>query len=55
MDIVENRHVYIEIRKGMYGLKETDILAFNCLVENLATHGYYSCQYTPGLWRHKTR
>ena len=55
MDIAENGHVYIEIRKGMYGLKEVGILAFNYLVENWAPHGYYSCRYTPGLWKYKIR
>ena len=52
MDIAENVHVYIEIRKGMCCLK---ILDFNYLVENLATHGYYSCRYKPGLCKQKTR
>ena len=55
MDIAENGYVYIEIRKGMYGLKEAGILAFNYVVENLAPHGYYPVRYTPGLWKHKTR
>ena len=55
MDIEENGHVYIEIRKGMYGLKEACILAFNYLVEKLAPHGYYLCLCTPGLQKHKTR
>ena len=55
MDIVDNGYVYIKIRKGMNGLKESEILAFNYIVENLAPHGYYSVQYTPGLWKHETR
>ena len=49
MDIADTGYVYIEIRKGMYGLKEVGILAFNYLVENLDPHGYYPVRYTPGL------
>ena len=41
MDIVDNGYVYIDILKGVYGLKEAGILAFNYLVENLAPHGYH--------------
>ena len=55
MDIADNGYVYIEIRKGMYGLKEAGILAFNYVIENLAPHGYYRVHYTPGLWKHRTR
>ena len=55
MDITENGHVYIEIRKGMYGLKEAGIIAFNYSVENLTPHGYYPCHYTLGLWKQITR
>ena len=39
MNIVENEYVYIDIRKGMYGLKEAGTLAFNYIQENLAPHG----------------
>ena len=51
MDIANNRYVYIEISKGMHGLNEAGILAFNYLVENLDPHGYYPVWYTPGLWK----
>ena len=53
MNLVDNGYVYIEIRKGTYGLKEAGILAFNYVVENLATHGYYHVKYTAGIWEHK--
>jgi hypothetical protein len=42
--------VYIEIRKGMYGLPQAGILANQLLEKRLATKGYYQCQHTPGLW-----
>jgi hypothetical protein len=48
-------YVYLEIRKGMYGLKEASILAYDQLKEHLSHYGYAPVRYTPGLWRHNTR
>jgi hypothetical protein len=47
--------VYIEIRKGMYGLKQAGLLANQLLQTRLAPFGYYSERHTPGLWLHKTQ
>jgi hypothetical protein len=47
--------VYLEIRKGMYGLKEAAILAYNQLKAHLAPYGYFPVAQTPGLWRHNDR
>jgi hypothetical protein len=47
--------VYIEIRKGMYGLKHAGLLANQLLQTRLAPFGYYPARHTPGLWLHKTR
>jgi hypothetical protein len=47
--------VYIEIRKGMYGLKQPGVLANQLLQKRLASFGYYPARHTPGLWLHKTR
>jgi hypothetical protein len=47
--------VYIEIRKGMYGLKQAGILANQRLQKHLTTHGYFPTPRTPGLWKHATR
>jgi hypothetical protein len=47
--------VYIEIRKGMYGLKQEGLLANQLLQTRLAPFGYYPVRHTPGLWLHKTR
>jgi hypothetical protein len=41
--------VYIEIRKGMYGLKQAGLLANQLLQTLLATFGYYPDWHTPGL------
>jgi hypothetical protein len=47
--------VYIEIRKGVYGLKQAGLLANQLLQTRLAPFGYYPARHTPGLWLHKTR
>jgi hypothetical protein len=50
-----NCWVYIEIRKGMYSLKQAGLLANQLLQISLAPFGYYPARHTPGLWLHKTR
>jgi hypothetical protein len=47
--------VYIQIRKGMYGLKQVGLLATKLLQKRLAPFGYYPAHHTPGLCLHKTR
>jgi hypothetical protein len=47
--------VYIEIIKGMYGLKQAGLLANQLLQKRLAPFVYYPDRHTPGLWLHKTR
>jgi hypothetical protein len=47
--------VYIENRKGMYGLKQAGLLANQLLQKRLAPFCYYLARHTPGLWLHKTR
>ena len=44
--------VYIEIRKGMYGLPQAGMLANKLLKCQLAKYGYYEVRHTPGYWRH---
>ena len=48
-------HLYMEIRKGMYGLPQSGILANQLLRKRLAPHGYFEAKHTPGLWKHQTR
>ena len=45
---------YLEIRKGMYGLKETAILAYEQLRNHLELYCYVPFKHTPGMWRHTT-
>jgi hypothetical protein len=47
--------VYIEIRKGGYGLKKVGLLDNQLLQKRLSPFGYYPARHTPGLWIHKTR
>ena len=42
--------VYIEIKKGMYGLPQAGMLANKLLKHRLAMHGYYKVCHTPGYW-----
>ena len=53
--LFHNGFVYVEIRKGMYGLPQAGRLANDQLVAKLAPQGYHPCPLTPGLWRHETR
>jgi hypothetical protein len=39
--------VYVEIRKGMYGLKQAGLLANQLLQTRLAPFGYYPSRHTP--------
>lgn len=48
-------YVYMEIRKGMYGLPQAGILANQKLTKHLAQYGYEPTPHTPGLWRHQYR
>jgi hypothetical protein len=55
LPLVYNGHVWVEIRKGMYGLPQAGIIANTRLVQHLATHGYDPLAHTAGLFRHRTR
>ena len=51
---VENRYVYMEIRRGMYRLTQSGILANKLLKESLAADSYFELPHTPGLFKHET-
>ncbi len=48
-------YVYMEIRKGMYGLPQAGILANKLLKLHLACCGYFEQPHTPGLWKYASR
>ena len=54
-DIVHNEYIYLKIKIGMYGLPGAGILANKLLKKRLSKHGYYECQFTPGLYCHMWR
>jgi hypothetical protein len=54
-DLVEDGFVYVEVRKGMYGLPQAGKLANDRLTKFLEPHGYVPTGITPGLWKHVTR
>ncbi len=47
-------YIYMEARKGMYGLLQASILANKLLKEQLAHHGHFEQPHTPQLWKHVT-
>ena len=53
--MTDDGYVYVKISKGMYGLKQADLLAYQKLVRHLAPHGYHSLPFSLGLWIHETR
>ena len=55
MAIAHDGWVYMEIRKGMYGLPQAGKIANDLLTTRLAKHGYYPSKITPGLWHHERR
>ena len=50
-NIEKNGWVYIEIRKGIPGLKKVDRIAYERLRKHLATHDYVPVPKTPVLRR----
>jgi hypothetical protein len=54
-DLVHHGHVYVEIRKDMYGLPQASRIAYNRPRKFLQPFGYEPTTIMPGLWRHKTR
>jgi hypothetical protein len=53
--LAKNGFVYLEMRRAVWGLPQTGILANKLLRKRLLPHGYYICNHTPGLWWHLTR
>ena len=54
-EVQHNGKVYISIKKGMYGLPQAGLLANKQLQKALHLDGYYPCQHTMGLWKHRWR
>ena len=48
-------YVYVAVKRGMYGLPQSGILAQQLLEQRLNKHGYFQSNNTPGLWTHEWR
>ena len=53
--IASDGWVYIQIEKGMPGLKQAGKIANDRLTHHLAKYGYAPVPRTPSLWKHHTR
>ena len=53
--LVHHDYVFIKIKKGMYGLKEVVILAYNKLLLHLTPRVHHPIPGTADTWKHKTR
>ena len=53
--LIVNDHVLVEIRKGMYGLPQVDLIAQERLNIHLAASGYTPTRHTLGLYTHNNR
>ena len=47
--------MYLKINKGMYGLKQAAILAYNQVSSLLKAADYYPIVGSMGMWKHKHR
>jgi hypothetical protein len=55
LPLVHNRFVYVEMRKGMYGLPQAGMLANKLLKKRLAKHGYCPTKHQTHAWPLETR
>ena len=47
--------IYIDILKGMYGLRQADRILYGGLVKHLANSGHKPTKNTQGYWKHTTK
>ena len=52
---LHNVYVYVKINKGMYGLKQAAVLAYNEVKNHLKTFGYIPIEGSPTMFKHITR
>ena len=51
--VTSDDYVYIEVRKGMYGLPQAGLLIQQLLEKRLEKHGYTQSKQTRDLWKHE--
>ena len=52
--LLPDDYIYINIKRGIYGLHQTAILSYDHLCTYLDPHGYSSVESTFGVWKHQT-
>ena len=50
-----NDYIYCQINKGMYGLPQAAILAYQQLCDHLRPAGYFPIPGSTGMFKHETR
>ena len=50
--VTNNGYVYVEVRKGLYGLTHSGIILQQLLEIRLHNNGYHQSKQTPGFWTH---
>ena len=45
-------YIYVDIRKGMYSLPQSGLLAQELMEQRLQKQGYTQSKVTPGFWTH---
>ena len=55
LQLTSNGWLYLEIRKGMTGLKQAGCIANDTLKIHLAKFGYSPFSQTPSLWKNSTK
>ena len=52
--VTASGHIFIKIKKGMYGLKQAAILAYDNMKKHLAAYGYHPIRGITGMWKRET-
>ena len=53
--LTNDGYVYCKINKGMYGLKQAAVLAYNQLANHLKDNNYKQIIGSMGMWKHGTK
>ena len=53
--VTANGKIYVKIKRGMYGLKQAAILAYETVTKLLRAGDYELIPGSTGLWKHKTK
>ena len=53
--LISNNHIYVKIKKGMYGLKQAAVLVFYQLSDLLKAEGYYQIPSSLRMWKYASQ